>query len=77
VDLEKQTVTLPNGPSLPFEIDPYRKKALMLGLDEIGGILADDADDIAAFERRHRASQPWLFLDDGRLDNLFTKTDKI
>jgi 3-isopropylmalate/(R)-2-methylmalate dehydratase small subunit len=49
----------------------------MLGLDEIGGILADDADDIAAFERRHRASQPWLFLDDGRLDNLFTKTDKI
>ncbi|KQT46928.1 hypothetical protein ASG47_09975 [Devosia sp. Leaf420] len=76
IDLERQTVTLPNGPSLSFEIDPYRKAALMLGLDEIGEILAQDADDIAAFEKRHRASQPWLFLDDGRLDSLFSQTDK-
>ena len=71
VDLERQTVMLPNGPALHFDIDPYRKRALMLGLDEIGGILADDADDIAAFEARHRQDQPWLFLDDGRLDRLF------
>ena len=75
VDLESQTVTFPNGPSVPFEIDPYRKRALMLGLDEIGGILTEDADDIAAFETRHRASQPWLFLDDGRLDELFDETE--
>ncbi|SMQ75605.1 3-isopropylmalate/(R)-2-methylmalate dehydratase small subunit [Devosia lucknowensis] len=76
IDLERQLVILPNGPSLYFEIDPYRKKALMLGLDEIGGILAEDANDIAAFEKRLRASQPWLFLDDGRLDTLFSQTDK-
>ncbi|KKC31434.1 3-isopropylmalate dehydratase small subunit [Devosia psychrophila] len=75
VDLERQTVTFPNGPATRFEIDPYRRRALMLGLDEIGGILAEDADDIAAFEIRHRASQPWLFLDDGRLDRLFDETE--
>lgn len=72
IDLEHQTVMLPNGPALPFDIDPYRRRALMLGLDEIGGILADDADEIAAFETKHRQSQPWLFLNDGRLDRLFT-----
>lgn len=75
VDLERQTITLPNGPAVPFEIDAYRKLALMLGLDEVGGILAEDADDIERFETRHRASQPWLFLDDGRLDKLFGETE--
>jgi 3-isopropylmalate/(R)-2-methylmalate dehydratase small subunit len=76
VDLERQTVTLPNGPAIHFDIDPYRKRALMLGLDEIGGILADDVDDITAFETRHRKAQPWLFLDDGRLESLFAEDTK-
>lgn len=76
VDLERQTVMLPNGPAVHFDIDPYRKRALMLGLDEIGGILADDADDIAAFEAEHRREQPWLFLDDGRLDRLFADKEE-
>jgi len=76
IDLEKQTVMLPNGPAIGFDIDPYRKRALMLGLDEIGGILADDAADIATFETRHRRDQPWLFLDDGRLDRLFAEETK-
>ena len=31
VDLEAQTVTLPDGPDLAFEIDPYRRRALLLG----------------------------------------------
>jgi 3-isopropylmalate/(R)-2-methylmalate dehydratase small subunit len=74
VDLETQTVELPDGETIGFEIDPYRRRTLMLGLDEIGSILADDADDIAAFEARHRSSQPWLFLDDGRLERLFADT---
>lgn len=73
VDLETQTVMLPNGPAIRFDIDPYRKRALLSGLDEIGGILADDVDDIAAFEARHRQEQPWLFLDDGRLQRLFAE----
>lgn len=71
VDLETTSVVLPDGEVIPFDIDPYRRRSLMLGLDEIGEILTDDADDLAAFEARHRSGQPWLFLDDGRLDRLF------
>jgi 3-isopropylmalate/(R)-2-methylmalate dehydratase small subunit len=71
VDLEQQTIALPDRTSIGFDIDPYRKRALLLGLDEIGSILSDDAAEIGAFEARHRASQPWLALEDGRLDRLF------
>lgn len=76
VDLERQAVMLPNGPAIHFDIDPYRKQALMLGLDEIGGILADEASDIAAFEAWHRREQPWMFLDDGRMERLFAEDTK-
>lgn len=72
VDLEARSVVLPDGETVPFDIDPYRRRSLMLGLDEIGEILTDDADDLTTFEARHRAQQPWLFLDDGRLDRLFS-----
>lgn len=74
VNLEAQTVVLPDGEAIEFEIDPYRRHTLMMGLDEIGSILADDAEVIAIFEARLRASQPWLFLDDGRLERLFANT---
>jgi 3-isopropylmalate/(R)-2-methylmalate dehydratase small subunit len=71
IDLEAQTILLPNGPAMPFEVDPYRRRALLLGLDEVGTILSDDADAIAAFEQRQRREAPWLQLDDGRMDRLF------
>lgn len=64
VSLEQQLVMLPDGGAIAFEVDPYRRKALLLGLDEIGGILAEDSADIAAFEARQRQLAPWLFLDD-------------
>ena len=53
-----------------FDVDPYRRRALLQGLDEIGTILSDDAADIAAFEKRQESDYPWLRLD-GRLDRLF------
>lgn len=71
IDLEAQTVTLPDATALPFDIDPYRKRSLLLGLDEIGAILADDADEIAAFEAAQRKAAPWLPIDKARLDRLF------
>jgi 3-isopropylmalate/(R)-2-methylmalate dehydratase small subunit len=76
VDLEAQTVLLPNGPSIRFDIDPWRKRALLEGLDEIGTILADDEADIAAFEQRHRGQQPWLFLDDGRHEKFLAQGER-
>jgi 3-isopropylmalate/(R)-2-methylmalate dehydratase small subunit len=42
----------------------------MLGRDEIETILANDADDIAAFERRRETSSPWLKLSDDQLAHL-------
>jgi 3-isopropylmalate dehydratase small subunit len=36
VDLESQTITGPDGGSITFEIDPFRKHCLLNGLDDIG-----------------------------------------
>jgi 3-isopropylmalate/(R)-2-methylmalate dehydratase small subunit len=79
VDLEAQTISLPERRTIAFQIDPHRRRALLLGLDQIGAILADDAADIAAFESRQRAQAPWLHLDRGKLshfDNLGAKDKK-
>lgn len=62
VDLETQSVILSDGRKIGFEIEPHRKRSLLLGLDEIGAILAEDEPSITAFEERHRDSKPWLFL---------------
>jgi 3-isopropylmalate/(R)-2-methylmalate dehydratase small subunit len=50
VDLETQSVTLPGPASHRFEIDAYRKRCLMSGLDELAYTLTL-LDRIEAFER--------------------------
>jgi len=60
VDLDRQEITAPNGETTPFDVDPFRKDCLLGGLDEIG-LTLQKAPAIAAFEERHKASQPWLF----------------
>jgi len=62
VDLATQTVTRADGKVLHFEIDEFRKHCLLNGLDDIG-LTLQDGDAIAAFESKHRVSQPWLFRD--------------
>lgn len=49
VNLEAQTVTLPDGQTHSFDIDPFRKNCLQEGLDDLGYILSKD-DAIAAHE---------------------------
>jgi 3-isopropylmalate/(R)-2-methylmalate dehydratase small subunit len=49
VDLEAQTVTLPDGQQASFAIDPYRKLCLLQGLDDLGYLLAQEPA-IAAYE---------------------------
>ena len=60
VDLASQTVTLPSGESFGFEINATSKHNLLNGLDEIGLTLMH-ADEIKNFEKKHQATQPWLF----------------
>jgi 3-isopropylmalate/(R)-2-methylmalate dehydratase small subunit len=67
VDLETQRIYLAGGLQLPFEIEPDRRRALLLGLDEIGEILIDDAAAIASFEQTQRQTFPWLYIDDEQL----------
>ena len=56
VDLVEQRVTLDDGWTTTFEIDPFRRDCLLQGLDDIGLTLQHE-DAIAAFEARRPA---WL-----------------
>ncbi|MFZ0887756.1 MAG: 3-isopropylmalate dehydratase small subunit [Candidatus Binataceae bacterium] len=54
VDLPLQTVSDEHGWSARFEIDPFQKKCLLEGLDEIALTLMHDKE-IAAYEAKHPA----------------------
>jgi 3-isopropylmalate/(R)-2-methylmalate dehydratase small subunit len=60
VDLATQTITTPAGRVLRFDIDQFRKQALLQGLDNIGWTLSH-GDEIAAYEARRKQESPWLF----------------
>ena len=62
VDLQNQVIRQPNGDSIGFEVDSFRKHCLINGLDDIG-LTLQHADDIRAYEAQRRQSAPWLFLD--------------
>ena len=59
IDLERQTVVLPQGDALPFEVQAFRKYCLLGGFDDIGLTLRHK-DKIAAFEAARLATKPWL-----------------
>jgi 3-isopropylmalate/(R)-2-methylmalate dehydratase small subunit len=50
VDLEEQIVRLPNGSTSTFPIDPFSKKCLLEGLDQLGYILKHEPQ-IMAYEQ--------------------------
>jgi 3-isopropylmalate/(R)-2-methylmalate dehydratase small subunit len=58
IDLEKQEIHGPDGGTIHFEIDAFRKHCLLNGLDDIGRTLEKD-DKIAAHERQMAESRPW------------------
>jgi 3-isopropylmalate/(R)-2-methylmalate dehydratase small subunit len=59
VDLASQTITRPDGQTVHFEIDQFRKHCLLDGLDDIGLTLKKEPA-IAKFEDRRKQAQPWL-----------------
>ena len=58
IDLENQVITGPDGGSIAFEVDPFRKHCLLNGLDDIGLTMEKEAH-IAAFEKALEARMPW------------------
>ena len=61
VDLHTQEITRPNGATVSFAIDEFRRECLLDGLDDIG-LTMQKVDRIDAFEARQREQQPWLYL---------------
>jgi 3-isopropylmalate/(R)-2-methylmalate dehydratase small subunit len=57
IDLESQTIKGPDGGTIAFEVDAFRKKCLLEGLDDIG-LTLQRGDAIDAYET-DLASQPW------------------
>ena len=59
VDLENQVITGPDGGSVAFEVDAFRKHCLLNGLDDIG-LTMEKGDAIDAYEAKQAATTPWL-----------------
>ena len=59
VDLVAQAIRRPNGATISFEVDPFRKTCLLEGLDDIG-LTLEKSENIASFEETRQSSQPWL-----------------
>jgi len=58
VGLENQEIRGPDGGVVSFEIDPFRKKCLLEGLDDIG-LTMQKADKIKSFEEQAALVRPW------------------
>ena len=59
VDLENQKITYQNDKTIEFEIDAFRKKCLLEGLDDIGLTLQKNKK-IDVHEERIHSIQPWI-----------------
>ena len=59
IDLVSQTIRRPNGVTISFEVDAFRKKCLLEGLDDIG-LTMEKSSAIDSFEAARSQSQPWL-----------------
>ena len=49
IDLESQTLTLPDGRGIEFPIDPFSKACLLKGVDQLGYLMGLE-EEIKAFE---------------------------
>ena len=59
IDLPNQKITRPNGAFINFELDPFRKKCLLNGLDDID-LTLEKSQEIVSFENKRDMNFPWL-----------------
>ena len=52
IDLERRSLTLPDGSGVTFPIDAFARYCLLNGTDELGFLLSQ-SDQIAAYEQTH------------------------
>jgi 3-isopropylmalate/(R)-2-methylmalate dehydratase small subunit len=58
IDLENQEIRGPDGGTVKFDVDPFRKHCLLNGLDDIG-LTMTKQDKIDSYEQQTKASRPW------------------
>ncbi|MBT4770122.1 MAG: 3-isopropylmalate dehydratase small subunit [Rhodospirillaceae bacterium] len=59
IDLEAQEITGPDGGTISFDLDDFRKHCLLNGLDDIG-LTLQKKPAIDDFEARLKLERPWL-----------------
>ena len=58
VDLAKQEIRGPDGGTIKFDIDPFRKHCLLNGLDDIA-LTMEKKSKIESFEKKAADKRPW------------------
>ena len=58
VDLEQMEIRGPDGGTIKFDLDEFKRHCLLNGLDDIG-LTMQKADYIATFETRNAELRPW------------------
>jgi len=61
VDLKDQRIIYGNN-EVKFDIDPFKKKCLLEGLDDIA-LSLEKSDKITSFEKDLKNKKPWIFND--------------
>ena len=59
IDLPNQEIKGPDGGTVKFDLDPFRKHCLLNGLDDIG-LSLEKVSSIDSFEKKQASAQPWL-----------------
>jgi len=59
INLDEQKIILTDENVIEFDIDPFRKKCLIEGLDDIG-LTLQKKDKISKYEESIKSSQPWI-----------------
>nr|WP_321442894.1 3-isopropylmalate dehydratase small subunit [uncultured Cohaesibacter sp.] len=59
IDLENQVIKGPDGGEVAFEVDAFKKKCLIEGLDDIG-LSMEKIGNVDKFEKGMEAERPWV-----------------
>ena len=59
INLDEQKIILADKNVIEFDIDPFRKKCLIEGLDDIG-LTLQNKDKISKYEESIKSSHPWI-----------------
>ena len=61
IDLNEQKIVFGNN-EINFDLDPFKKKCLIEGLDDIA-LSLEKSEKIVSFEKKLKISKPWIFND--------------